>query len=135
MNMKLNQMVGEKRMNLNKIHEDNRGSINILDGLYKYPEVTVFQTNAGFARGGCIHNENDEYCVVIEGEILYSIGDLNNPKKLKVGESVIIPKSTPHYFLSLTNSTVLEWGATPEEKKVKHPFYRQIVEYINKESK
>jgi hypothetical protein len=122
-------------MKLIKIHEDLRGSIHIVEGLYKYPEVTIFQTIAGFARGGCIHNINDEYCSVIEGEILYCIGDLNNHKTLKTGETVCIPKSTPHYFLSITNSTVLEWGANPEEKKEKHPFFRQVVDYINEESK
>lgn len=117
-------------MELQTIHTDKRGSVNLLLGdLRQFKEVTVFVTKAGYARGGCIHNINDEVCCVIEGSILYIVGD--NQLCLGVGDIVRIPKSTPHYFLSETDSVVLEWGATPEEKKEKHHEYRAVVDRIN----
>lgn len=120
-------------MELTKIHSDTRGSISILTGdLQSFEEVTIFKTNKGLCRGGCIHQKNDEFCCVIEGTISYVIGDLNNKHILNAGETIKIPKNTPHYFLSLTDSIVLEWGATAEEKKVKHPQFREIVEALNK---
>ena len=117
-------------MKLSTIHEDNRGSINLLlDDLRCYDEVTVFKTNRGYARGGCIHKLNDEFCVVIEGMILYQIGI--KEELLYPGDSIVIPKKTPHYFESLTDSVVLEWGATPAEKKEKHTAFRRKVDKIN----
>ncbi len=119
----------EEKMRLEEIHADARGKINLLTGDMKLDEITVFTTNAGYARGGCIHEINDEYTVIIEGEVLYCIGDKYSI--LKKGDSCIIPKLTPHYFLSITDSIVLEWGAIPIEKLKKHAKYRQIVDNIN----
>jgi len=117
-------------MKLELIHEDNRGSINIIKGdELTYPEITVFKTKQGYARGGCIHRKSEEYATVIEGRITYV-----TPKgyfHLYAGDNFIIPKGTPHYFLSNTDSIVLEWGATEEEKKEKHLHYREIVDEIN----
>src|SRR3990167_7395459 len=117
-------------MKLTKIHEDNRGTISILEeDLQGLSEVTIFHTNAGYARGGCIHYLSQEYNTVIIGDIIYYIGD--EKLSMKTGESCIIPKSTSHYFISLTDSIVVEWGATPEEKIEKHIKTRKIVEEIN----
>jgi len=116
-------------MKFHEIHKDSRGSINILTEDMALDEVTVFTTRKGFARGGCIHNINDEYTCVVEGEVEYCIGD--ETQNLKMGESLIIPKGTPHYFVSLTDSIVLEWGASPAEKMEKHAEFRRIVEKIN----
>lgn len=117
-------------MEFKQIHSDKRGTINLLLGdLKEHQEVTIFTTNKGFARGGCIHNLNDEYNCVIEGQIEYFIG--SNSMILSTGDSVRIPKSTPHYFYSITNSVVMEWGASPEEKKEHHPEFRKKVEEIN----
>ena len=115
-----------------KIHDDARGEIYLLQGDFvEHEEITVFITRETFARGGCIHKINDEFCVVLEGKIKYFIGD-NEPKIFQKGQSVTIPSNTPHYFLSLTDSLVLEWGATPQEKKEKHELFRKKVEEINK---
>ena len=116
-------------MKFKELHADARGKINILTEDMKLDEVTVFTTKAGYARGGCIHEINDEYTVIVEGEVMYRIGEKYTI--VTKGESLIIPKNTPHYFISITDSVVLEWGATPEEKKKKHAKYRQIVTDFN----
>jgi mannose-6-phosphate isomerase-like protein (cupin superfamily) len=115
---------------LNLIHRDKRGSIlSLISDNFFYPEVTIFETNAGFARGGCIHNLSDEFCTVISGQIEYVIGE--ELHILTDGMSIKIPKGTPHYFISWGYSVVLEWGATVAEKQEKHTEYRQIVDRIN----
>lgn len=117
-----------------QIHEDKRGSINLLKGpaLQEHEEITIFTCKEGFARGGCIHKEHDEFCVVFEGEIIYYIEKPTIPfMKMHKGDIVKIPKNTPHYFVAKTDCIVAEWGATPEEKLDKHKEFRKIVETIN----
>jgi len=116
-----------------KIHEDVRGEIAlILDLLPDGRELTLFTTEKGFARGGCIHRKNGESCVVIKGKIKYWIGD-NPPITMSRGDTCYVEAGTPHYFVALTKETVvIEWGALPEEKKEKHPPSRFIVDNINK---
>jgi len=117
-------------MKLDTIHKDRRGSICLVTGdLKQFQEVTIFHTRQGFARGGCIHAKNCEYTTVIEGAVRYKIG--SKDRILTCGQTMVIPKNTPHYFISLTNSVVIEWGATPEEKSEKHLATRKIVDAIN----
>jgi hypothetical protein len=118
-----------KNLTLKEIHSDYRGSIYLLEGIWGYPELTVFFTKAGCARGGCIHPKSDEHCTVISGHIHYVIGKLEY--HMQDGDSRMIPKNTPHYFFSHTDSVILEWGAMPEEKKNKDPELRKVVETIN----
>ena len=118
-------------MELKEIHSDSRGQIYLLTGLLFFPEVTLFRTHENTARGGCIHNINSEFICVIEGEIEYVYGELLWKKRMVAGDSFVIPKETPHYFLSKTSSLVAEWGATAEEKVKKHPLFRAIVNKIN----
>jgi len=119
-------------MRFKKIHEDTRGEIAVvLDILPGDRELTIFTTNKGYARGGCVHRHNGEACVVIKGAILYVIGN-NEPLNLSCGDTCYIEPNTPHYFIALTNETVvLEWGATEEEKKERDPQFRHIVDTIN----
>ena len=117
-------------MQFNEIHADARGKISLLTEDMKWDEVTVFKTNAGFARGGCIHEQSDEYTVIIEGEVIYNIAGHN--LTMRAGDNYTIRKGTPHYFISVTDSIVLEWGAKPEEKKEKHLQSRAIVDNFNK---
>jgi len=116
-----------------KIHEDNRGEIYlVLDALREGRELTLFTTRNGYARGGCIHRKSGESCVVIKGEIKYWIGD-NTPIIMSRGDTCYIEAGVPHYFVALTDETVvMEWGALPEEKKEKYPSSRFIVDIINK---
>jgi mannose-6-phosphate isomerase-like protein (cupin superfamily) len=119
-------------MELKTIHEDDRGKIYLLLGdLTSHEEITIFKTYEGYARGGCIHPESNEHCCIMEGEVEYIVGD----KKIqcKKGDTVFIPKNTPHYYISKKESLVMEWGATPEEKKNKHIETRKIVVNINNE--
>lgn len=117
-------------MRLETIHKDSRGSINLILGdLSEFKEITVFKTVSGKARGGCVHNKHQEFCCVLEGSIEYYIGD--DCLVMQAGEVVTIPQSTPHYFISITDSVVAEWGASPEEKQVKHLQFRHIVDEIN----
>lgn len=121
-------------MKLTHIHSDNRGSIfSLSEDLLNFEEVAVFKTNKNYARGGCIHNLNGEYVCVLEGSIKYTymLNGTVEEKVLNVGDTLYLPKSTPHYFVSLTDSTVMEWGATEIEKKEKHKIFRQIVDAIN----
>lgn len=117
-------------MTITEVNSDKRGKIHILqDSKLGYPELTIFTTRKGFARGGCIHRMSDEYSSIVSGNVVYRIGD--ETMYLGSGDSVVIPRNTPHYFISLTDSTVLEWGATPEEKIEKHKESREVVDRIN----
>jgi mannose-6-phosphate isomerase-like protein (cupin superfamily) len=113
----------------NKVHEDNRGEIYTIVGDIEDDEITILTCKKGMARGGCIHNYNDEYFVVIEGIIKYYIGD--NVETFGKGMSGFIPSKTPHYFIAQKNSIVAEWGAKAEEKKCIYPATKKIVNKIN----
>lgn len=137
-------------MKMDHIFSDHRGTINaITEGLYTYPEIAIMQTKEGLARGGCIHNDSTEYLAVLEGRIIYVYGgpiDSSNANDgcvlvnskghceclLSVGDTIAIKPGTPHYFISLTDSTVAEWGAKLEEKQAKHEAFRAIVMEYNK---
>ena len=116
-------------MKLIELHSDARGKIIILNEDLGHPELTIFTTKKGMARGGCIHHKNTEYVCIISGKVKYVC-----PKTtvyLTDGDSFTIPKSTPHYFVAVEDSVVAEWGATVAEKQVKHIEFRSIVEKIN----
>lgn len=117
-------------MKLKEIHSDARGKITLLTEDMKWDEVTIFTTKAGYARGGCIHENSLEYSSIMQGHVIYQIGDKH--VDCYVGDTVKIPAGEPHYFISVTDSIVLEWGATPEEKKEKHEVFRHIVDNFNK---
>lgn len=117
-------------MQLTKIHTDERGEIWIL--LINGKEHTLLLTKPKYARGGCIHRYSDEYCVVLDGAIEYHIRG-RKVKKYAKGDSLFIPRNTPHYFIALEPSFVMEWGPAPEEKKEKCKSWRKKVEKINEE--
>jgi len=117
-------------MKLTKVHEDSRGEISALTEFPEFEELTFLFTRQGKARGGCIHQRNNEYFCVISGRVEITIGD--STFILKTGETTFIPKNSPHYFIAIEDSLVCEWGATAEEKKEKHSQYRKIVKDINR---
>lgn len=118
-------------LKLKKIHEDERGEIYIIvgDSLKEHEEITIFTTKRNYARGGCIHKKHSERFCILEGIIEYDIGGCISI--YGKGSSFIIPRNIPHYFKSMTDSIVMEWGASSDEKKKKHRKYRKIVDKIN----
>jgi len=122
-------------LKIDPIHSDKRGQILSLTGeeLIPYDEITIFKTNARYARGGCIHNSSKEHICVLKGIIKFYT-EVNSEIKeitLSTGQSYTIDKQTPHYFVSLTDSVVMEWGPGIEEKKEKNEAFRKVVEAIN----
>jgi quercetin dioxygenase-like cupin family protein len=116
-------------LEIKKVHEDERGEIYTIP-LEKDKELTILMTNKGYARGGCVHFKNNENCIVVKGKIQYFKGDTNIT--LTMGDTVYIPKGTPHFYISETDSILMEWGATLKEKDTKHVPFRNIVLDINK---
>lgn len=119
-------------MKLTKIHSDKRGDIyTVTDG--KSKEITILKTNKGFARGGCVHRINDEHFCVAKGKVALYYG--NQYEELSIdSDTVKIKKKTPHYFVSLTNSIVIEFGTVRKEKAVKNKKFRAEVDKINDKS-
>lgn len=117
-----------------EIHEDRRGRISVLFDVEAgdYKEITILETKEGYARGGCIHDMNDEICIVINGQIKYFILDKKPPRILKKGDKIFIPRGIAHYFVALKDSIIIEWGATIREKGKHDPHARKIVDAINK---
>jgi len=119
-------------MKLDNIHEDNRGAIMALTGdLKDYPEIAILKTNENYARGGCIHRKHIEHLCVFEGHIKYVYRFPNETEiqeaYLGPGEGISIPANTPHYYISLSDSIVGEWGCDLDEKQEKHEEFRKIV--------
>jgi len=128
-------------MRLRNVHNDKRGEIHVIEEFLKYnKEITLIHTNKGFARGGCNHELNDEYHIVVEGQMKYILGN-NSPHPahpegvetylLSKGHILRIPRNTPHYCVALEDSITIEFGTTPEEQGTKYAKFRKIVEEIN----
>ena len=119
-------------MEIKKVHSDKRGETHSLTGeLLHFPEVAIFYTKRGVARGGCIHPKSKEYLVVLEGEIEYVYGDDMQKIVLYECDSFTIGPNVPHYFISTTDSVVAEWGPPLEEKQEHHEYFRSIVNALN----
>jgi mannose-6-phosphate isomerase-like protein (cupin superfamily) len=119
-------------LEITKIHEDERGEIYSLP-LKNEEETALFTTKKGYARGGCIHEINDEYLVIINGRVNFLLGD--KWLTLQKGMSMFIPHGTPHMFIAEEDSITIEWGVTKAEKEKKEPTMRKYVETINKQVK
>jgi mannose-6-phosphate isomerase-like protein (cupin superfamily) len=122
-------------MELKKIHEDERGFIYLVkDLLEDSKEFTFLEIKKGFARGGCLHS-NDENFLIVKGKVRCITGE--QERILDAGESGTFPAKVPHAFIALEDSIVSEFGITTEEKEkdVKDPKLRQIIDKINQENK
>jgi len=126
-------------LKLDNIFTDERGNISALtNGLVTAPEVAILRTKAGYARGGCLHHLSQEHLCVLEGMIAYVYGDSpeakiadSNVEFLNAGQSISIAPNVPHYYISITDSAVIEWGPTADEKNDRHTEYRAEVIRIN----
>ena len=115
-------------MNFNKIHGDDRGEIGVMWGL-GCPEVSIFTTLKGKARGGCLHPESDEYIAVISGSIVLKTPNMDII--MKRGHTELIPRNTPHCFVAIEDCAVMEWGPHAREKGIKDPQMADYVKLIN----
>jgi mannose-6-phosphate isomerase-like protein (cupin superfamily) len=124
-------------VHLETIHEDERGTISLLHGFQTYEEATMFTTKDGYARGGCVHLDSDEFLCVLEGSIcfVYGIGSAEVRLQLNAGNTFKIKANTPHYFISSGDSIVMEWGPKVEEKNNRYAPFREKVDIINREHK
>jgi len=113
-------------MNLTLVHSDKRGKIYVLE-LSEGKELKVLKTNKGYARGACQHTE-EEQCLVIDGII---DSDIAGKKDFYMaGQTFKIPANAPHYIKSITNSIIMEWGASLKGT-TKDSEMLKIVEEIN----
>lgn len=114
---------------LKKISEDERGAIFLLkDLLDNERELTFLEIKKGFARGGCLHEEN-EYFSVIKGEVILILGD--QEKILNIGQSGKIDSKKPHAFIAKEDSIISEWGIKTEEKEKDNKDH-ELRKYVNK---
>ena len=114
------------------IHEDKRGYIKAIENMLPDGrEFAFLEVKKGYARGGCLHTE-DEYLTVVKGKIKLYLGD--KEEIISEGESKKILKNVPHAFVGITDSIVAEWGIKTEEKQkdIKVPSLRKVVDDINK---
>ena len=120
-------------MKIEKVHSDSRGETHSLTSelLTNCEEVAYFYTRKGISRGGCIHPSSREHLCVINGEIQYVYGDDMQKITLYEGDSFTIEANVPHYFTSITDSLVMEWGCPLSDKKTHHPYFRSVVEALN----
>jgi hypothetical protein len=115
-------------MQLKKEHEDFRGEIWTLTDP-RIGEMTLLFTKAGYARGGCVHDQVERF-ILLDGEI-----ELNGMRvdlgQLIINESdVTFIHGKPHYFKSLTDSVVLEIKPIGT-KTERDPIMRKKVQEIN----
>jgi len=115
-------------MRLVRVCEDRRGFTEIItsEGLGQ-PELTLFFTKEGCARGGCVHPMPETFTVV-SGLVDFHCG--NDAFTMSEGQK-LIPANTAHYFVALSDCVVMEWGVPPERKNIKDAEFKAIVDEIN----
>ena len=116
---------------LQKIYEDKRGAIYLVDELLEDgKEFTFLEIKKGFARGGCIHSKDENYSI-IKGKVKVICG--KSEKDMTGGDSGVFPAGEAHAFIALEDSIVSEWGITTKEKKndIKDKYLRETVDKIN----
>lgn len=118
-------------MQMNKIHEDERGEIYSIP-LSGKEDIAIITTNKGYARGGHKHPNNDEYFIVVKGIIKLWMDESH--ELYHEGMSECIPHGCRHFFISLTDSIIIHWGAD-ETQTVEDHEYRGYVDGTNKRRK
>ena len=115
-------------MELKKVNEDKRGEIWTLTD-DRFGEMTILFTKAGFARGGCVHDQ-PEKLITLTGEIIYY--EENEPARCVpyYHPIVYIDQYKAHGFKSVMNSVVLEIKSVVTKTKY-DPQMRKKVEDIN----
>ena len=115
-------------MEMKKIHADERGDIYSIP-LSDKKDIALLVTNKGFARGGHSHPNDDEYFIVVKGIVKFWVDDTH--ELFHEGMSECVPHGSRHFFVSLTDSIVMHWGAD-RETTIEDAKYRGLVDEINK---
>jgi len=123
-------------MQLKKEHEDFRGEIwTVTDP--RIGEMTLLFTKAGYARGGCVHDQ-EERLYVLKGDVIIYISNQHWDEGIKGTAKDSTPdinhmhfnKNQPHGFKSDTDSIVLEIKPI-STKTERDPIMRKKVQEIN----
>jgi quercetin dioxygenase-like cupin family protein len=86
------------------VFTDSRGTIQSFYPDENIVEYNLMITNKGDERGYHYHPHFVEYMLVVEGECLFKeYSDKVYETVLTVGDSIRIPKHTPHTFVALTD--------------------------------
>lgn len=120
--------ITEKEAEVIKLDEDLRGKIFIIKDLMDC-EMNILTIKEDYARGGCIHPDDDEYFVVIKGKIMVNIG--GNIRTVSQGDSMKIPKGKAHMFLAMKDSIVSEWGVKDFTKTYYDESMRKAINSYN----
>ena len=122
-------------MKIKLVHKDVRGSTYSITGreLCGLPEVALFYTKQGYARGGCVHYGYDEDFLLLKGEIHFF--DDKTTFALSSGESFHINKGTAHGFKALTDCVCMEVGVPPEHKGDKDKRMHEKIARINEKNR
>lgn len=89
-------------------------------------ELAIFEIHSKGKGGGPalhIHQDQDETMYILEGEYLFQVGD--EKVKLKMGDSIFIPRGTPHAFVHLGEGTGKKLSVYQPAAKIEEMF-RQI---------
>ncbi len=94
---------------------DSRGAVYTYVPQQDIKEFNYIFTCAGVNRGYHCHDEFDEYVMLVHGEmiIIELIGNDNRKIVLGPGQTVRIPKSVPHVFVSVTDCKFLNFLTKP----------------------
>lgn len=120
-------------LELNKIHEDNRGEIYVID--IGCREILLYFTKKGAKRGGHFH-ELREYGVVLEGKLERRLmfGDNEEVDILLEGELRVTPPIIPHLVKALTDCWLLEWHGYPTNRVTYEPYRKLVEETMNEKN-
>jgi len=87
-----------------EVFEDHRGSIRSFFPDEHIVEYNLMITKKNDERGYHFHPHFVEYMIVVEGKCLFKeYGNKTYETVLTVGDSIKIPKDTPHTFIALTD--------------------------------
>lgn len=106
--------------------EDERGSIQRLE--QGGQKVNMLFTKKGFMRSGDLH-KNTQFDCIVKGkcELWLRIDDEDVKQVYGANSFIEIPPGTPHLFLFLEDTYMLEYWDGPFEAWYYRP-YRQIIE-------
>ncbi len=115
-------------MKFEEIHEDARGTIH---GLWKDGrEYIILFTKKGHIRGGDYHKTR-QYDFVLSGKVeirykndISSVGEVI--LTLEEGEMITFAPDSPHMFIAMEDTLMIEWLAGDFEKSFYEQYRRMV---------